>query len=304
MSVTMPVRRPRRRTLTLATALGAAAALLAIAAPGPAQAASAAASPAADHCNRVEFIGARGSGQALDTTGPDKGFGPESYRVVSAAAPKLSAKKISYGVDAVPYAATSVNDLKPSTLEILGLPESLPVYYKDNVQKFLASIAQGVSYLVSDVKDRVATCGSAQGLVLVGYSQGAIVVHQAEDYLQVHDKSALGHIIATVLVADGDRVPKTKAKEFGSSGVSSEGIQVYLGHFSTHEDMPLPGSTANVCNANDIVCNFGIPQLIHFSASAKVHTTSYANCAGSKCTYGSALVSAANWATGVVLSKV
>ena len=301
MSITMV--RPRRRALTVAAAVGAVATVLALAVTGPAQAASASATPAADHCNTVEFLGARGSGQALDTTGPYKGFGPEAYKVVSTAAPKLSAKRISYGIDAIPYSADSVNDLKPSELEIIGLPESLPLYYKDNVEKYLNSIAQGVNDMVTDIKDRVATCGAAQHLVLVGYSQGAIVVHQAEDYLEVHDKSALSHIISTVLVADGDRVPKTKSKEFGSSGVSGEGIQVYLGHFSTHLDNPLPGTTANVCNANDIVCNFGIPQLVHFSASAKVHTTSYANCSGTKCSYGSALVSAANWAAGVIVSR-
>ncbi len=279
-------------------------AVLAVAVPlaaGPAQAASA--SPAADRCNRVEFIGARGSGQALDVSGPFKGFGPQSYKVVTTVAAKLSAKRISYGVDAIPYPADSVNDLKPSTLEILGLPASLPLYYKDNVSKFLSSISTGVSDMVNDVKARIATCGNAQHLVLVGFSQGAIVVHQAEEYLLVHDRSALSHIIGTVLIADGDRVPNTKSKAFGSSGASGEGIQVYLGHFSTHLDMPLPATTANVCNANDIVCNFGIPQLVHFSASAKVHTTTYANCSGNKCTYGAALIAASNWAAGVVLKK-
>jgi len=299
MDTTLRRRQPRRRQLI--TIISALAALVAIAVPGHAQAASAA--PAADHCNTVEFIGARGSGQALDITGPYKGFGPEVYKVVSTAAAKLSAKKISYGYDPSTYSADSVNDLAPTKLEIIGLPESLPLYYKDNVEKYLDSIAQGVSFMVADVKDRVATCGDAQKLVLVGYSQGAIVVHQTEDYLEVHDSSALKHIIATVLVADGDRVPNTKSKEFGSSGATGEGVQVYLGHFSTHLDNPLPATTANICNANDIVCNFGIPQLVHFSASAKVHTTSYANCSGTKCTYGSALISASNWAAGVVLSK-
>lgn len=300
MDTTLRRRLPRR--LHLITIIAAIAALATIALPGHAQAASS--SPAADHCNAVEFIGARGSGQPLSGTGSYAGFGPEAYKVVTTVAAKLGAKKISYGVDADTYSADSVNDLKPSTLEVIGLPESLPLYYKDNVAKFLGSIAQGVNFMVADIKDRITTCGNAQKLVLVGYSQGAMVVHQTEDYLEVHDSSALKHIIASVLVADGDRVPNTKSKEFGSSGATGEGIQVYLGHFSTHLDNPLPASTANVCNANDIVCNFGVPQLVHFSASAKVHTTSYANCSGTKCTYGSALISASNWAADVVLSKV
>jgi hypothetical protein len=270
-------------------------------AAGPAHAASA--SPAADRCNHVEFLGARGSGQPWDVTGPFKGFGPQSYKVVTTIAAKLSAKRISYGVDSIPYPADSVNDLKPSLGEILGLPATLPFYYKNNVQKFLGSIATGVNDMVTDIKDRAATCGSAQKLVLVGYSQGAIVIHQTEDYLLVHNRALLSNIIGTVLIADGDRVPNTKSKAFGSSGASGEGVQVYLGHFSTHLDMPLPATTANLCNANDIVCNFGIPQLKNFSASAKVHTTSYATCSGTRCTYGAALISAANWAAGVVLSR-
>ena len=299
MDNTLRRRQPRRWQLI--TVVSALAALITIALPGHALAASA--TPAADHCNAVEFLGARGSGQPLSGTGSFGGFGPEVDKVVTTVAAKLSAKKISFGEDPDTYSADSVNDLKPTKLELIGLPESLPLYYKDNVEKYLDSIAQGVNFMVADIKDRVATCGAAQRLVLVGYSQGAIVVHQVEDYLEVHDSAALKHIIGTVLVADGDRVPKTKAKEFGSSGVSGEGIQVYLGHFSTHLDMPLPGTTANVCNANDIVCNFGVPQLVHFSASAKVHTTSYANCSGTKCTYGSALISASNWAAGVVLAR-
>jgi hypothetical protein len=273
-----------------------------VAIPEFAQGASAA--PAKDRCNSVEFLGARGSGQPWDVTGPDKGFGPEAYKVVTTIAAKLSAKKVSYGEDSSSYPADSVNDLKPSTLELVGLPESLPLYYKDNVSKYLASIATGVSFMVSNVENSATVCGNATRLVLVGYSQGAIVVHQAEDYLLVHDRAALNHIIATVVVADGDRVPNTRAREFGSSGASGEGVQVYLGHFSSHLDMPLPATTANVCNADDIVCNFGIPQVVHFSASAKVHTTSYANCSGTRCAYGQALIAAANWATGVVLKKV
>ncbi len=300
MDVTRRQRRLRRWQFT--ALVGGVVALAAAAVTGYAQVASAA--PATEHCNTVEFLGARGSGQPLDITGPYKGFGPEAYKVVTTIAAKLSAKRISYGEDASPYPADSVNDLNPSTLEILGLPESLPLYYKDNVSKYMASIAKGVSFVVSNVEDRVTTCGNSQHLVLVGYSQGAMVIHQAEDYLYLHNRAALNHIVATVLIADGDRVPNTKSKEFGSSGASGEGVQVYLGHFSTHLDMPLPASTANLCNANDIVCNFGIPQLVHFNASAKVHTTSYANCSGNKCSYGGALISAANWAAGVVLKKV
>lgn len=285
--------------------IGGIAVFAAVAIPELAQFASASpAAPAADRCNSVEFLGARGSGQAWDVTGPDKGFGPQGYKVVTTVAAKLSAKKVSFGEDSIPYPADSVNDLKPSTLEILGFPATLPLYYKDNASKYLASIATGVSDMVSNVQNRAATCGNATRLVLIGYSQGAIVVHQAEDYLLVHDRAALSHIISTVLIADGDRVPNTKSKEFGSSAASGEGLQVYLGHFSSHLDMPLPATTANVCNANDIVCNFGIPQVVHFAASAKVHTTSYASCSGTKCSYGAALIAAANWATGVVLKKV
>ncbi len=300
MDVTTRQRRTRRRRFT--AAVGAVAALVVTAVVGYSTVATAA--PTADHCNTVEFLGARGSGQPWDVSGPYKGFGPEAYKVVTTVAAKLHAAKISYGEDSSSYPADSVNDLKPSTLELVGLPESLPLYYKDNVSKYLASIATGVSFMVSNIQDRVATCGNAQHFVLVGYSQGAIVVHQAEDYLYVHDRSALSHIVGSVLIADGDRMPNTKSKEFGSSGASGEGVQVYLGHFSAHMDNPLPATTANVCNANDIVCNFGLSQLVHFSASAKVHTTSYANCSGTKCSYGSALVAASNWAAGIVLKRV
>jgi hypothetical protein len=293
-----------------AVAVGASAALVALAAPGFARAASAAPAPsqaqaqASQNCTRVEFLGARGSGQPLDTAGPYRGFGPEAYKVVATIAAKLSPKKITYGEEASTYPADTVTDLRPTLRELAGFPGSLRRYYRDHVQRYLSSISTGVDFVLADVKKRIAACGDAQKLVLVGYSQGAMVLHQAEDYLYAHDRAALGHIIGTVLIADGDRVPNSKARRFGSAAAGGEGLQVYLRHFSDRLDVPLPATTASLCNAGDLVCDFGIPQLVRFPASAKVHMDSYADCTRHQCSYSGALTSAADWMAGVVLAKV
>jgi hypothetical protein len=55
-------------------------------------------------------------------------------------------------------------------------------------------------------------------LILAGYSQGAMVMHQAELRLAAaHDDGVLGQIAGTLLLGDGDRVSHTAADEFGTS---------------------------------------------------------------------------------------
>jgi hypothetical protein len=47
-------------------------------------------------------------------------------------------------------------------------------------------------------------------LILAGYSQGAMVMHQAELQLAAaHDTGVLGQITGTLLLGDGDRISHT-----------------------------------------------------------------------------------------------
>lgn len=277
-------------------------ALAAIGVPAQAYAAtsteSVASSPSKARCPDVDFIGARGSGQAYDPSGPFKGLGPEVSKMVTVM--QDVAHKAGIGitsiVQAVNYPAVSTSVLKPSKREIVLLSNpatiaaGLALYYKNNVKVFLASIAAGVSAMVGDAVREGNACRGAV-FVFAGYSQGAMVAHQAELELERRQLQAFYNTIGTILLADGDRVSNTKAMEFGTSKHSGKGIATYLHHGVG--DVPIPGTTANICDANDLVCNFGPSQLLHFSSSIAVHT-SYAKCnKENKCTYKPVLTSAA-----------
>jgi predicted esterase len=266
--------------------------------------------PFTQHCNNVEFIGARGSGQAYDSgAGPFHGDGPEVWKMVSVVEKQLHAHGYSYGSDAVPYPADSVNDLKPSATELMFLENpmtadaELVYYYFHNVKKYLNSIAAGVSDTLTDVLDYHEVCPPTN-FVLVGYSQGAMVMHQAEVQISAKHHSVLKSILGTLLLGDGNRVPNTKAKEFGTSPAKAEGIQTYLTPMSSHPDVPLPKTTANICNNKDIVCDFNLDQVLHFSASAKVHTSYAYDCGKTSCKYEPVLTTAANWVAGVVIAAL
>lgn len=266
------------------------------------------ASPAAEHCPGVEFIGARGSGQPYDSGGRFHGLGPEVNKMIGVVQGKLRAKGISFGTDALAYPADSVNDLKPSGFELallsnpMTLDAGLAYYYVHNVRKYLSSIATGVSDAIFDADTWHSVCGPTV-FVLVGYSQGAMVMHQAEVQLKAKHPAVFKNIAGTLLLGDGNRVPNTKAKEFGSSAANAEGVQTYLTPMGSHPDVPLPKTTANICNNGDIVCNFNLSRVLHFSASAKVHT-SYSHCTSTGCSYQKVLTTAATWVGGAVVRRL
>lgn len=83
------------------------------------------------------------------------------------------------------------------------------IYEKKNLKPYEASLADGVKQTIADVRAVLSLCPESE-LVLAGYSQGAMAVHQAELQLQRGgDEEALGAIGGTLLLGDGDRVPNT-----------------------------------------------------------------------------------------------
>jgi Cutinase len=181
----------------------------------------------------------------------------------------------------------------------------LALWVDHNLKKFSNSIAGGISDLITTLKDFHNTCPPTV-YVLGGYSQGAMVVHQAENKLSASLRSL---IAGTLLLGDGNRVIRTKAKAFGTSPASRQGVETYLrdDHFPSMppvKDVPLPKTTADICNKNDIVCDFNKDSLPNFSADAKVHT-SYAKCnKQNKCVYEKVLGQAATWVGNLVIRRL
>lgn len=244
--------------------------------------------PPPPSCPDLTLIGARGSGESFAGFG---GLGA-AVQYMSGILAKTAPR---YTIETIPdpYPADSVNDLKPSGAEIALLLIAPPLavydYVHDNVEKYIHSINTGISDAVSLAKDSVATCPNSK-LVLAGYSQGAIVIHEAE--LRA-PSNVRRRIVGTLLLADGDRVPYTHAVEFGTSAARAEGIRVYL-HGVPARDVPHPASTANICDAGDLVCDFNLSRLRSFSHAASVHT-SYAIKTQHGWSYKSVLASAATW---------
>lgn len=253
---------------------------------------------AAAPCADIYFLGARGSGEK---TTPFGGLGPEVAKMESVAHDALAARQITMDVVADPYSADPVTELEPTKYEI-ELFKKHPVraakyWYAHNVVKYIASINRGIADAVSEAKATLSQCPHAV-LILAGYSQGAMVMHQAELQLAENDKAVLGQIAATLLLGDGDRVPHTAATEFGTSAAKAEGVRTWLGR-NSGKDVALPGSTANICNARDIVCDFGVARILDASAAIKIHESYAVPGKNGKYSYDPALAKAATWAAGL-----
>lgn len=220
-------------------------------------------------------------------------MGAEVHAMYAPFKARAAKKKESISAYGLPYTAASVSVLVPSaheTTAYLYNPSVAAIRWADDhLSKYLKSISTGVSALNSYVSAYAADCPRAR-FVLAGYSQGAIVVHQAENKM----KAALLHkVVATVLLADGDRVRRSKAKHFGTAPVSQEGAQPYSILTWKAKDVSAPALTAEICNAGDIVCDTS-DKVIPMGAKkgAKVHT-SYS-------TTNTAMIDAARWAAGLI----
>lgn len=214
-------------------------------------------------CPNVTFIGARGSGEPADRA--TRGMGASVNYMADRLGHALKASGLKMSTVPIIYSALAVDVLKPTRAEIALLVTGHPLeagalYYEHNVKRYIASIDEGILQTVKEA-DTVASDCPDNILVMAGYSQGAIVIHQSE--LQLDDqRHAHVHdaIIGTLLLGDGDRVPDSRASLVGSAPQSGEGVQVYL-HGIRARDVDEPWSTAEICNSQDIVCDFNLDHI-------------------------------------------
>jgi len=237
-------------------------------------------------CPQMVLIGARGSGES--DTSKTHGMGPVVSYMADRLAGELRGNREVMRTLPVIYSALSVDVLRPSKAEIASFAVLSPAataayYYVHNVKPYLASIEEGVNSTISEAAAEVAACPHTD-LILAGYSQGAIVVHQAE--LRLEDGTAppvarpldtevLNRIVGTLLVADGDRVRYSEEALFGSASAGDQGVQVAI-HGIAARDVGDPGGTVQVCDAQDIVCDFSlsnIRSLKRAAHAAAVHTS-------------------------------
>jgi cutinase len=246
---------------------------------GPAGAATTAkAAPAATaSCAQILFVGARGSGQP----GPGKlGWKPT--------------KSDPYGLGQT--VASAYNHFKSDldgeyTIRAVSVPyqaNSVPTAGRAP-NEYFNNLGLGVQYAMDILTSAAKKCPD-QGIVLAGYSQGAMVMHRTVHDLingkTKTDTAILNRMDAAILIADGDDVRYDNETDFGTAGRGADGIGHWFPKISHSPGEKFPTSLTReilrVCNHHDPVCDatedeFGV----------SIHT-SYAN--------STPLVAAAEWA--------
>jgi Cutinase len=253
-------------------------------------------------CPTVAFIGAAGSGE-LQHNPTYNGVGAEVDHMADVMRSDLGADSLSLDEIADRYPAAPTSDLYPSAGELLlsgGDLAALAIRWEVKARRYFASIDAGIRNAIDAVKVEIARCPQTQ-LVLAGYSRGAIVVHQAE--LQMASNAhVMAHIAGTLLLGDGDRSPKSTAKPFGSAPIKGEGVRVNL-HMISKRDVPLPATTAEICNAHDLICDFKRSLLLHVKSAIAVHTGySIKNRDHSIRGYSPLLAAAADWIASKIVA--
>ncbi|MFJ5695101.1 cutinase family protein [Arthrobacter sp. NPDC093125] len=209
-------------------------------------------------CQDVVVLGAQGSGQTL---ADNNGFGPEAWLGLTAYAGHMDGYKIGYFT--VPYPSAPADLVALTTIK-----------YR---QTFFGSIDQGVYETLKFLEQRVPRCqDEGEHYVLMGYSQGAMVMHRVLWQLTDHKTkyAALGRQLlprldGVLAIADGDRVANQGGVAMdtaadGGSGIWWLGPTVGARAKYKPLEQPIPNLEElqwsatrfhSVCHAQDLVCD-------------------------------------------------
>ncbi|MGD9990345.1 cutinase family protein [Pseudonocardia sp.] len=249
-----------------------------------APASAVAVTPAAG-CKAVYFVGSRGSGEQLSdgvngrvTKGdPLYGMGKPVQRVFTEWTKTLDG--IDVGTMYNTYTAASADLLKPSPRLVNSVKrgslnlDAATTYWYSGVRPFVSSVDLGRGVLITLLTNKIRSCPNTK-FVLAGYSQGAMSTHRALKDLQGTKAGAA--IIGVFLVADGDRY-NTDAHVYGTAPSDAWGVRTTLANMlktvkPRPADVVNTGIVAEICDKNDIVCDFGVPALRNIGAATKTHS--------------------------------
>lgn len=216
---------------------------------------------AAPTCGDFHWIGAAGSGQR-DGAGlyANGGMGDVIYQSYQQLSADLAASGRTITAEAVQYPAAPV----PLAGGLRGW------------MNFMDSVDDGTEATAAQFKAFTAQCPNTK-VVLAGYSQGAMVIHR-----NLADLADDPHVVAALLVADGDRLPTDTTIDMGSTaqaldigkGVAQE--HSFLASAPTSKLLAHIGArTVSVCDVGDPVCDYD-PDKTDVSAAAIAIHKSYA----------------------------
>jgi hypothetical protein len=205
-------------------------------------------------CKDVLVIGVRGSGdppQPPDGYDDDAtGFGVKAWDAYYGFEQRLHQIN--------PNAKVGVYGLRYRALGVFNNPINF------GLSGYIDSIYEGVDHLKDKLEEEDAKCGDSEDVVLIGYSQGALVIHLALRDLAASHLISPSHLTAVVLIADpaktanGDETIWQGEDTVAGSGVrNAEGVWTKLWD-SYGVAGPLPsgvtGQTVSLCRDHDIVC--------------------------------------------------
>ena len=218
------------------------------------------ATSAASPCdqNRPMVFGVRGTGDPV-------GYGP----TVSAALAGLHATyKNHLDADFLHYNAAPFDLLNPFS-------RAGPVLTLGNsIQKYLSEANAGASQLASRLSALGRTCPQ-RPVVLMGYSQGALVVNRALVNLDASHDSVLGQIAAVSLIADPQRIGASTYLR-GTASPSLNGITISL-HLLPNDQIPdsVMSKTDSWCHAVDVVCATSQGVVVQATAALALPTLAF-----------------------------
>ncbi len=191
-------------------------------------------------CPDVHWFGAAGSGERGPEATINGGMGRVVYQSFNALKQLVEQDGRTITAEAVEYPAIEV-------------PEDGGMLDWAN---FMGSVDTGAAALGGQYESFVQRCPATK-VVLAGYSQGAMVVHR-----NLHALAGSPNLAASLLVADGDRLPADPTINIGSAASipdAGKGVAQdwpILAHAPSALSPELGSKTISVCDSRDAVCDF------------------------------------------------
>lgn len=216
-----------------------------------------------DSCKDVLFIGVRGSGEKNADAG---GYG-ETVAAFKGILENRLRGKLTWRSTFLDYESNKVEVLRDDILHAR--------------RDYFNGISDGVTKLFADVNESLRTCGGTERIVLAGYSQGALVVHQVLIGLAA-SPLARASIASVDLFADPWMYGHTSTRR-GDSDSNKNGIYQFVNSISS-DSIPTDyrGRTRSWCNENDPVCSFSLANLAHQNVHVDSYKTLSAPSAGNR----------------------
>jgi len=212
-------------------------------------------------CNKVFFVGVRGSGQPPQGdpddpnweslfSGPADGLGPEAWSAYEGfqAMANASRPDVSIFPYGLRYAAENVPFIPSPTFGQSGVGVT--------VREYFHSIWDGVFRLRDLLRGQSAACEN-QRFVLAGYSQGALVIHLALSEGLLNDES--NRILGVALIADPAKTPNGGELVWTLPYITDPDMNAAWGIYAKHfTSDPLPSFSTSravsICHTGDLVC--------------------------------------------------